>query len=701
MPAKPWCKVQKLIKGLNDKHRKLENWAGECHRHTPVWFRLSITENRSITETQKRDSSIGWTSPRSPSRSESERTPQSHQKYGQSASRCRRFSTLTKLMISLLRYSDKFRRETPGTKAPEYMASCDVQGEAITKILLVRREEYGKHLPRAWCFGWRRLVNACQRRIWQDQCFSYHRFSRGQAANFQAHWLGTRNHMPSKLPRKKRKQTFYPKLAKREEKTLAQVVRRSSARHREHTQCFHEGGSRGWPREKQHGHHLSCLPNLEEPSPTENEEETDDQTSSMDSHELQCEKGYWSDLRADTGTLFLSGQDRDGTTQFDTFFRVNPGARRQRAPDSKSQLVSWPMTKIQRRCRRCGLQELTISGRRSTVMELWMSQSFWWTDHSHNKFSQHDGYHEKAQVFCWWQDAQPTLSTQEILGVGRRRMGKRLQTARPTRAGVSDEVAQEFQVISNGNTNIEGSHRWTIQNEISDPDEYAKAANADSYQQQRSKLTNLLGRSVSRVDTKNNRADLFTKHLDGLRTRAVAKKLGLHFLDMAGWLMVVYERESPMMTTGQLLTSVCSWAEVQVLSVLTCGQIVHYIDIDICTLTQSLPCCCLPCFFSSSAYPQTDTAQLYNTHPDVRTHMDRTGLEFNLSFCVFATQEQFTLSSWYHTWWRTSPSRLPVYRNHKIYRDATGLWTITERHGERICRELRWQMQSINDDGYG
>ena len=35
------------------------------------------------------------------------------------------------------------------------------------------------------------------------------------------------------------------------------------------------------------------------------------------------------------------------------------------------------------------------------------------------------------------------------------------------------------------------------------------------------------------MDTKNNTADLFTKHLDGLRTRALAKKLGLRFLDMA------------------------------------------------------------------------------------------------------------------------------------------------------------------------
>ena len=35
------------------------------------------------------------------------------------------------------------------------------------------------------------------------------------------------------------------------------------------------------------------------------------------------------------------------------------------------------------------------------------------------------------------------------------------------------------------------------------------------------------------MDTKNNTADLFTKHLDGLR-RALAKKLGLRFLDMVG-----------------------------------------------------------------------------------------------------------------------------------------------------------------------
>ena len=49
--------------------------------------------------------------------------------------------------------------------------------------------------------------------------------------------------------------------------------------------------------------------------------------------------------------------------------------------------------------------------------------------------------------------------------------GKEPQTARPTRAGVSDEVAQEFQVISSGNANMDGP-QVNLQNEICDPDEY-------------------------------------------------------------------------------------------------------------------------------------------------------------------------------------------------------------------------------------
>ena len=44
--------------------------------------------------------------------------------------------------------------------------------------------------------------------------------------------------------------------------------------------------------------------NLEELT-TEREEAIDDQTHSIDSHEIQREKEYEIDLRADTGTLFF------------------------------------------------------------------------------------------------------------------------------------------------------------------------------------------------------------------------------------------------------------------------------------------------------------------------------------------------------------------------------------------------------------
>ena len=37
----------------------------------------------------------------------------------------------------------------------------------------------------------------------KDQCFSYHRFSRGQAANFQTHWLGERNLRRQSCPKER------------------------------------------------------------------------------------------------------------------------------------------------------------------------------------------------------------------------------------------------------------------------------------------------------------------------------------------------------------------------------------------------------------------------------------------------------------------------------------------------------------------
>ena len=47
--------------------------------------------------------------------------------------------------------------------------------------------------------------------------------------------------------------------------------------------------------------------------------------------------------------------------------------------------------------------------------------------------------------------------------------------------------------------------------------------------------------SVSRVDTKNETADLFTKHLDGLRTQSLAKKLGLWILECTNGTNVITE----------------------------------------------------------------------------------------------------------------------------------------------------------------
>ena len=66
--------------------------------------------------------------------------------------------------------------------------------------------------------------------------------------------------------------------------------------------------------------------NLEEPFPTENEEEIDDQTRSMDSHEIQREKEYGIDPRADTGTLFFP--EKIVMQQHSlTHFPSQPGAR--------------------------------------------------------------------------------------------------------------------------------------------------------------------------------------------------------------------------------------------------------------------------------------------------------------------------------------------------------------------------------------
>ena len=116
-----------------------------------------------------------------------------------------------------------------------------------------------------------------------------------------------------KVAQKKGKQTFYPKLAKREEKTWHKLLDdRQHATESSHIASTKEAvaddtANRNTDNTFRVSHTTlsDFSKNLEEPSPAENEEEIDDQTRSMDSHEIQCEKGYWSDLRADTGTLFF------------------------------------------------------------------------------------------------------------------------------------------------------------------------------------------------------------------------------------------------------------------------------------------------------------------------------------------------------------------------------------------------------------
>ena len=96
------------------------------------------------------------------------------------------------------------------------------------------------------------------------------------------------------VAQKKGKQTFYPKLAKREEKTWHKLLD-----DRQHaTESAHIASTTEAVADDTANSNTSITSrvsqttlsdfskNLEEPSPTENEEEIDDQTRSMDSHEI-------------------------------------------------------------------------------------------------------------------------------------------------------------------------------------------------------------------------------------------------------------------------------------------------------------------------------------------------------------------------------------------------------------------------------
>ena len=188
---------------------------------------------------------------------------------------------------------------------------------------------------------------------------------------------------------------------------------------------------------------------------------------------------HWSDLLADTGTLFLPGKivmEQHSLTHSpsQSWSKETESSRfEESVGDSTNDQDSAKMPEM--------WITNTISGRRSTVMDLASA-----TPVNEAKFS----------------GEQTTVTTSSLNTMGTKRKHNNadddrmqadslkkgdpgswtsgtwneLQTARSTRAGVSDEVAHEFQVISNGNGNIEGP-KVNFQNEISDPDECARAAN--------------------------------------------------------------------------------------------------------------------------------------------------------------------------------------------------------------------------------
>ena len=188
--------------------------------------------------------------------------------------------------------------------------------------------------------------------------------SRGQAANFHAHWLGARNHRRQSCPKRKENRRF-PWSSRRRKRRLGtscsvkpQQRRQSRTTHRTATQSI-----------------TSRL----------------NQTTLSDFWKKEL-GGTFSDWRSDTqhgfsrdsmweGVLEWSScrhwyivpwQDRDGTTTVRHLLRVNPGARRQRALDSKSQLAIRSMTETRNR------QSILADARQWWIwcQQLhWMSQS--------------------------------------------------------------------------------------------------------------------------------------------------------------------------------------------------------------------------------------------------------------------------------------------------------------------------------------
>ena len=129
--------------------------------------------------------------------------------------------------IPQIQYTDKFadesvavqRQISPRTteiKALEHQqddrsgGDADKDGEAITKY--------------SWSEG-KNVVNMyLELDGLDDPCVSDHRFSRGQAADFHAHWLGARNHRRQSCPEERQTDGF-PEAREEGNEKLAQVAR--------------------------------------------------------------------------------------------------------------------------------------------------------------------------------------------------------------------------------------------------------------------------------------------------------------------------------------------------------------------------------------------------------------------------------------------------------------------------------------------
>ena len=282
-----------------------------------------------------------------------------------------------------------------------------------------------------------------------------------------------------KVAQKKGKKTVSLKLAKKEKKTWHKLLHDASTKeavaddtansNTDITSCVSQTTLRDFSK------------NLKEPSPTENEENIDDQTRSMDSHEIQCEKEYWSDLRADTGTLFFPGKivmEQHSSTPSPSQSwskETKSSGFEESGCDSTNDQNSKPTVNL---------------GKRSTVMELSNDSTFSGEQTTIATSSLNTMGTKRKHKNADDDRMQVDSLKKGDPGSRKSENGNELQTARSTRAGVSDAVAQEFQVISNGNANIEGP-QVNFQNEISDLDEYAKATNVTAMREKQRKQISL------------------------------------------------------------------------------------------------------------------------------------------------------------------------------------------------------------------